>query len=272
MSTTAAQEPVHYCEHGAVVVIRLQRPEAMNSLDRNTKTALLEALQRASEDPTVRAVVLTGSGRGFSAGQDLREHVADLQAATDAKDTFALGSTVREHYNPIVTLLATMPKPVVAAVNGVAAGAGAAFAFACDVRLVGASAGFNLAFSAIAVSCDSGASWWLPRLIGMARAKELLLFPRTVRAEEALQLGLATKVVPDDELDDAALALATTLAAGPTLAYASIRRAVAFSAGHPLAESLENEATLMDLTGASDDHRHAVEAFVAKQPITFEGH
>jgi 2-(1,2-epoxy-1,2-dihydrophenyl)acetyl-CoA isomerase len=265
--------PVETLRDGGVATIRLQRPESMNSLDRATKVALLAALQQVADDETVRAVVLTGTGRAFSAGQDLREHVADLRAAGsgDSQSSFALGSTVREHYNPIATLIATMPKPVVAAVNGVAAGAGASFAFACDVRLVAASGGFNLAFSAIALSCDSGASWWLPRLVGVAKAKELLLLPRTVRAEEALELGLATQVVPDDQLADVAAELAQRLAAGPTLAYASIRRAVVFSATHDLAASLENEAALMDLTGASADHHGAVEAFVAKQAPTFEG-
>ncbi|MGN6610388.1 MAG: enoyl-CoA hydratase/isomerase family protein [Angustibacter sp.] len=265
--------PVETVRDGAVATIRLLRPEAMNSLDRATKVALLDALRSAADDPEVRAVVLTGTGRAFSAGQDLREHVADLRAAGSGDDasSFALGSTVREHYNPIATLIATMPKPVIAAVNGVAAGAGASFAFAADVRLVAESGGFNLAFSAIALSCDSGSSWWLPRLVGVAKAKDLLLFPRTVRAQEALELGLATRVVPDDELPAAAAELAQQLAAGPTLAYASIRRAVALSASHDRAESLENEADLMDLTGASGDHHRAVEAFVAKQPPTFLG-
>jgi 2-(1,2-epoxy-1,2-dihydrophenyl)acetyl-CoA isomerase len=273
VSANDTPSPVQTQRDGAVATIRLQRPDAMNSLDRATKVALLQALQAAADDPAVRAVVLTGSGRAFSAGQDLHEHVADLRAADggDSGSSFALGSTVREHYNPIATLVATMPKPVIAAVNGVAAGAGASFAFAADVRLVAESGGFNLAFSAIALSCDSGASWWLPRLVGVAKAKDLLLFPRTVRAAEALELGLATKVVPDDELADVAAALAQQLAAGPTLAYASIRRAVAYSATHDLADALENEAALMDLTGASADHRSAVEAFVAKQPPTFEG-
>ncbi|MFC6008983.1 enoyl-CoA hydratase-related protein [Angustibacter luteus] len=275
--------PVDYQVQDAVAVIRLQRPEAMNSLDRATKVALLCALQTAADDDGVRCVVLTGSGRAFSAGQDLREHVADLRAAAagaaeGAADggsdeaAFALGSTVREHYNPIATLIATMAKPVVASVNGVAAGAGASFAFAADVRLVAESAGFNLAFSAIALSCDSGASWWLPRLVGVAKAKDLLLFPRTVRAQEALELGLATRVLPDDELEAATMDLARQLAAGPTLAYGSIRRAIAYSQSHDLADSLANEADLMDLTGASADHHGAVEAFVAKQAPTFHGH
>jgi len=272
--TQSSEAPVRCTREGAVATVRLDRPGAMNSLTLATKTALLEVLRRVAADDAVRCVVLTGSGRAFCVGQDLHEHVADLRAAhavDGPAQPAGLGATVREHYNPIVTLLSTMPKPVVAAVNGVAAGAGASFAFACDLRLLAESGGFNLAFAGIGLSCDSGASWWLPRLVGAARAKELLLLPRTVRATEALTLGLATTVVPDDELPAAAAELAARLADGPTQAYAAIRRAVAFSAGHDLPAALENEAGLMASTGATTDHRAAVEAFVAKRPPHFTG-
>ena len=144
----------------------------------------------------MRCVVLTGSGRAFCVGQDLKEHVQLLQGG--ASDT--LFSTVDEHYNPIVSALASMPKPVVAAVNGVAAGAGASLAFACDLRLLADTAGFNLAFAGVALSCDTGCSYHLQRLVGRAKAIELLYFPRTVSAEESLELGLATQVVPAEEL------------------------------------------------------------------------
>ena len=286
-TSAGAAPPVVCTVSDAVATVRLNRPEAMNSLTRDTKEALLATLRAVADDDAVRAVILTGSGRAFCVGQDLREHVADLRAAdggtspgqpTEATEATearaasdALGTTVREHYNAIATLLSTMPKPVLAAVNGVAAGAGASFAFACDLRLLGESGGFNLAFAGIGLSCDSGASWWLPRLVGAARAKELLLLPRTVRAAEALELGLATQVVPDDDLAAAAAELAGRLATGPTQAYAAIRRAVAYSQGHDLHSSLEHEAELMERTGATADHRGAVEAFVAKRPPTFSG-
>jgi 2-(1,2-epoxy-1,2-dihydrophenyl)acetyl-CoA isomerase len=252
---------------GAVTTVTLNRPELLNSLDRATKEALLAALRTAADDDTVRCLVLTGTGRGFSAGQDLKDHVATL-----ASDPAAVMSTVAEHFNPIATLLATMPKPVVAAVNGIAAGAGASLAMACDIRLVARSAGFNLAFANVALSCDTGSSWWLPRLVGVTKAKELLLLPRTVRAEEALAIGLATRLVDDDDLAAETAALAEQLAAGPTLAYASIRRAVAYSLGHDLADSLAHEEELMRLTGASEDHRAAAAAFVAKEQPRFIGH
>ena len=262
--------PVGYAVNGAVATVTLARPEAMNALDEATRVALLDALRAAAGDIAVRAVVLTGTGRAFCVGHDLREHRAALAATTPGTE-FELGDTVREHYNPITTLLSTMAKPVVAAVNGVAAGAGVAFALACDVRLVAESAGFNTAFAAIAISCDSGASWWLPRLVGVAQAQELLMLPRTVAAAEALSLGLATRVIADDELPHAAAELAAELAAGPTLAYASIKAAVLYSQTHMLADSLANEARLMGVTGCSTDHRNAVEAFVAKRPPTFVG-
>jgi 2-(1,2-epoxy-1,2-dihydrophenyl)acetyl-CoA isomerase len=265
-STLPSQSPVLVEREGAVATVRLNRPEAMNSLDIATKDALVTALTDVAGDPTVRCVVLTGSGRAFCVGQDLREHVTFLQ-----RDDPALWDTVAKHYNPIVELLATMDKPVIAAVNGVAAGAGAGFALAADFRVLVDTAGFNLAFAGIALSCDSGTSWSLQRIVGPAKAKELLLLPRTVPADECLALGLVTKVVPSEEFEATVRALATTLADGPTLAYGSIRRAVAFSAGHGLVESLAQEGEYMTLTGATADHHAAVAAFLAKEKPVFTG-
>ncbi|GAA5158628.1 enoyl-CoA hydratase/isomerase family protein [Ornithinimicrobium tianjinense] len=262
----SSSEPVLVTREAGVATVTLNRPDAMNSLDVATKESLLSALQDVASDPEVRCVVLTGTGRAFSVGQDLKEHVGLLAERADQ-----LWTTVSQHYNPVVELIATMDKPVVAAVNGVAAGAGAAFAFAADLRYVAASAGFNLAFTGIGLSCDSGSSWSLPRLIGPAKAKELLFFPRTVKAEEALQLGLATEVVADEQLSARVEEVARGLAAGPTLAYGAVRRAVAFSAGHSLTDSLDFEDQMMSRTGTSADHRAAVDAFLAKEPPTFTG-
>lgn len=250
-----------------VATVTFNRPGAMNSLDIATKDLLLATLEQVAEDPAIRCVVLTGTGRAFCVGQDLREHTALLSSRDDS-----LWSTVPEHYNPIVELLSTMNKPVIAAINGVAAGAGASFAFAADLRIIVDTAGFNLAFAGIALSCDSGASWTLPRLIGTARAKELLMFPRTVPADEALALGMVNRVVSAEELPTVVGELARSLAAGPTLAYGAIRRSVAFAAGHPLSESLAQEAEQMALTGGSHDHASAVAAFIAKERPTFQGH
>jgi 2-(1,2-epoxy-1,2-dihydrophenyl)acetyl-CoA isomerase len=211
-------------------------------------------------------VLLTGSGRAFCVGQDLTEHAQNLQG-----DLAAVWATVPEHYTPIATTLATMPKPVVAGVNGVAAGAGAAFALACDFRIVADTAGFNMAFSAVGLSADSGSSWTLPRLVGLAKAKELLLLPSTVPADQALALGLATEVVAAEEVAGRARELAVRLAAGPTVAYGAIRRSLAFSAGHGIDESLDYERQMMELTGTTEDHRAAVTAFLSKDKPTFQG-
>jgi 2-(1,2-epoxy-1,2-dihydrophenyl)acetyl-CoA isomerase len=250
-----------------VATVTLNRPEAMNSLDVATKEALLEAVTAVSEDPAARCVVLTGSGRAFCVGQDLKEHVQLLQGG--ARET--LFATVEEHYNPIVTALVEMPKPVVAAVNGVAAGAGASLAFACDLRLLADTAGFNLAFAGVALSCDTGCSYHLQRLVGRARALELLYFPRTVPAAEALELGLATQVVPADELPVLVADTAARLAAGPTVALGAMRRSVAYAAGHTFAEAIACEGEMMTLTGATEDHAAAVSAFLEKRAPAFEG-
>jgi 2-(1,2-epoxy-1,2-dihydrophenyl)acetyl-CoA isomerase len=259
-------QAVTYDVTEGVATITLTRPAAMNSMTLAAKVALRDAVHAAAADAAVRSVVLTGSGRAFCVGQDLHEHVEQL--GDPAADMWR---TVPEHYAPIATSLATMPKPVIAAVNGVAAGAGMSFALACDLRIVAESAGFNTAFAGIGLSCDTGASWTLPRLVGQTRAMELLLMPRTVRAAEALELGIATEVVPDHELTARAGALATRLAAGPTMAYASIKRSVAYAATHDLPQALEFEASKMSLTGATSDHAEAVRAFLDKRPPRFEG-
>jgi 2-(1,2-epoxy-1,2-dihydrophenyl)acetyl-CoA isomerase len=251
---------------GAVATVRLNRPAAMNALDNALKTELLATLSLVAADESIRAVVLTGAGRAFCVGQDLRELQASL--AEDAERTW---DTVRDHYAPIAELIATMNKPVVAAVNGVAAGAGAAFAFLCDFRIAGQAAAFSLAFAGIGLSADSGSTWSLPRLVGVARAKDLLLRPRTVKADEAATIGLVDEVVPDDELAARAQGLASELATGPTLALGAIRRAVAYSTAHDLSDALAFETGLMRETGTSSDHLGAVDAFLGKQRPTFTG-
>jgi 2-(1,2-epoxy-1,2-dihydrophenyl)acetyl-CoA isomerase len=260
-------QPVIYSVSDGVATITLNRPDAMNSLDVATKVALRDSVTEAADDPAVRCVVLTGSGRAFCVGQDLKEHIEILRSASSDE----LFRTVPEHYNPTVKALATMNKPVVAAVNGVAAGAGASLAFACDFRILADSAGFNLAFTGVALSCDTGASWTLPRLVGRAKALELLYFPRTIPAQEALDLGLATKVVAPAELEQEVAGLAGRLAAGPTVAFGAVRRAVEHSAGNDFEASLEFEAQMMALTGATEDHANAVSSFVAKESPVFKG-
>ena len=249
-----------------VGTITLNRPDAMNSLDSATKGALRDTVTEAAADDSVRVIVLRGSGRAFCVGQDLKEHAASLEAGN------GLANTVHEHYNPLLRALAGAPKPVLAAVNGVAAGAGAALAFAADLRIASDRAAFNLAFANIGLTADSGASWTLPRLVGPAKAVELLMLPETIGIEQAAALGLVHRVVPAEELDATVAELAARMAAGPTAAYAAIKRAVGFGLAHTLDETLELEAALQDACAATEDHRNAVRAFLAKEKPTFVGH
>ncbi|MEK8172492.1 enoyl-CoA hydratase-related protein [Streptomyces sp. M19] len=252
-----------------LATITLNRPEAMNALNVELKEALRDALRRAADDPEVRAVLLTGSGRAFCVGQDLKEHTALLAAAEERGDDSTM-RTVERHYNPITTAIAGMPKPVVAAVNGPRRAPGG-FAFAADHRIAADSASFTTAFAAVGLGADSGLSWTLQRLVGYGRASELMLFPRVVPAQEAWELGMVDAVVPAAELAAEAGAVARRLAAGPTVAYAAIKESLAYAAAHGLPEALAKEAELQTRAGASEDHRTAVRAFVNKEKPTFRG-
>lgn len=249
---------------GAVATITINRPEARNALTAQTKVALLDALRDCSDDSQLRAVVLTGAGQAFCAGQDLREHAGLLASGTALE-------TVRQHYNPIIETIASMPKPVIAALPGAAAGAGAALAFACDFRIAAERATLLLAFARVGLGADSGASWTLQRLIGPARAAELLMLAEPIDATTARDLGLLTSVVPDDELAESSATFAARMAAGPTLAYAAIKEALLYSSVHGLSESLEKEAQLQTRLGATEDHRSATQAFVSRQPPVYQG-
>lgn len=265
MTDVTEPSPVLYQVDGAVATITFNRPDRMNALDLATKEGLLAALQTAAGDDTVRAVVLTGTGRAFCVGQDLREHADNLLHGGD------VSTTVRRHYNPITLAITTMAKPVLAAVNGVAAGAGAGFAFACDLRIAADTAAFNMAFAGVALNADSGTSWTLPNLVGRAKALELLLLPETIPVAKAAELGLVTEIVPAAELAGRAAALAAKLAAGPTVCYASLKESVAYSAAHSLPETLEFEDAMQTRCGQTKDHLEAVQAFLAKRPPEFLG-
>jgi 2-(1,2-epoxy-1,2-dihydrophenyl)acetyl-CoA isomerase len=258
-------DPLLVTRDGAVATVTLHRPDSLNSLDLALKEALAAALATLADDRTVRAVVLTGAGRAFCVGQDLREHVATLESGEGPPlDTVAV------HYNPIARALVGRPKPVVAAVRGMAAGAGAGLAFLADFRVGGPSTGFTTAFAGVGLAADTAVSWSLPRLVGHAKATELLMLGEVVRAEQAQQLGLLTTLVgSDEEVLPTAAALATTLAAGPTVAYAQIKRELLADDG--LGRALEVEAAAQAVCGATADHRNATAAFVAKQRPVFTG-
>ncbi|MFI1885856.1 2-cyclohexenylcarbonyl CoA isomerase [Streptomyces jumonjinensis] len=263
-------DSVLYEVSDGLATITINRPEAMNAMNIEAKNALRDSARTAAADPDVRAVLLTATGRAFCVGQDLKEHITLL--AEDRKSgSGTTMSTVRDHYNPIVRALAGMPKPVVAGVNGVAAGAGLGFALAADYRVVADTATFTTSFAGVALTADSGVSWTLPRLVGPGRAADLLLFPRPFSAQEAYDWGIANKVVPAAELAAEATAVARALADGPTLAYASIKESLAYGAGHTLDETLKTEEELQGRAGASEDHSIAVQAFIAKEKPRYLG-
>jgi 2-(1,2-epoxy-1,2-dihydrophenyl)acetyl-CoA isomerase len=250
-----------------VTTLTLNRPESLNSLDTPLKTALRDAITEAEADRGCRALVLAGAGRAFCVGQDLKEHVATLEhGAADP-----LG-TVARHYNPIAQRLANLPKPVVAAVRGAAAGAGASLAFLADFRVGGPGTSFLMAFARVGLAADTGASWSLPRLVGHAKAVELLMFAEPVNAAESLRLGLLTRLVDDDEqVLPAALELAARLAAGPTVAYGAIKRELSVGTAGMLSDALAAEAQAQSICGSTADHRNATLAFVRKEKAVFEG-
>jgi 2-(1,2-epoxy-1,2-dihydrophenyl)acetyl-CoA isomerase len=251
-----------------IATLTLNRPDSLNSLDLALKEALRETLTALAADPSCRAILLTGAGRAFCVGQDLRQHVQMLESGS--VDPLA---TVREHYNPVATLLAEMPKPVVAAVRGMAAGAGASLAMLADFRIGGPGTGFLMAFANVGLAGDTGASWALPRLVGHAKATELLMLAEPVNAPEALRIGLLSTLVDDDELVlPEARRLASRLAGGPTVAYAQIKRQLRIGGTGTLAEALEAEYEAQAASGATDDHRNATYAFVRKERPIFEGH
>ncbi|MFF3242626.1 enoyl-CoA hydratase/isomerase family protein [Streptomyces sp. NPDC002870] len=263
-------DSVLYEVSDGLATITINRPEAMNAMNIEAKVALRDSARAAAADPSVRAVLLTASGRAFCVGQDLKEHIG-LLAADRESGTGNTMNTVREHYNPIVRTLTEMPKPVVAGVNGVAAGAGLGFALAADYRVVADTAKFTTSFAGVALTADSGVSWTLPRLIGQSRAADLLLFPRSFSAQEAYELGIANKVVPADDLAEEAAAVARALAEGPTVAYAALKASLAYGAGHTLSETLDKEDELQTRAGASEDHTIAVQAFIAKEKPKYLG-
>jgi len=260
-------DTVLYEVHDGLATITLNRPEAMNALNVATKVALREAVESAASDDAVRAVLLTAAGeRAFCVGQDLKEHIGLLMQGSDV-----VMSTVKEHYNPIVRALTEMRKPVVAGVNGVAAGAGFGLALAADYRVVADTAAFNTSFAGVALTADSGISWTLPRVVGPGRAADLLLFPRTVSAQDAYELGIVNRLVPSTELPAEAEKVARALASGPTVAYGAIKESLAYAQSHSLAQTLEKEDELQGRAGASEDHAIAVRAFVNKETPEYLG-
>jgi 2-(1,2-epoxy-1,2-dihydrophenyl)acetyl-CoA isomerase len=245
-----------------VARITLNRPERLNSFTRQMHAELSDALHRAAE---ARVIVLTGAGRGFCAGQDLNDRAVAPGKVVD------LGETIEESWNPLVRRLATLPQPVIARVNGVAAGAGANIALACDLVVAGRSANFIQSFSALGLIPDSGGSWHLPRLVGQARALGLTLTGEPLPAERAAEWGLIWKSVDDEALDGEVDALAARLAALPPLGLVAIKKLVRTSWGRSLEEELDLQRDEMRRLGLTQDYREGVAAFLEKRPAHFTG-
>ena len=256
-------ETVLSAREQGVLTVTLDRPEALNSFNVAMKDELLAALKDAGRDRGVRVVVLTGAGRAFSAGQDLKER--QEPAATD------LGSELRARYNPLILAMRRLEKPIIGAINGVAAGAGCSIALACDIRLASESASFIEVFGRVGLVPDSGSSWLLPRLVGYARAAEMVFTSEPVDAATAERIGLVNRVLPSDELMAEAHALATRLAAAAPLALGLAKRALNRALESSLEDALEYEAQLQAIAGRSSDHREGVAAFVEKRPAEFSG-
>ena len=255
-------------EHAdAVATITLNRPDKLNAFTTELHRELAAALDVVEGDATIRAVLLTGAGRGFCAGQDLAERAAVLAAGGKVEG----GKALVTWYNPLVRRLRRLEKPVVCAVNGIAAGAGANIALACDIVLAARSASFIQAFCRIGLVPDAGGSYVLPRLVGMARASALSLLGDTLPAEQAAQWGLIWRVVDDDTLMPEAIALVQHLARQPTRALGLIKEALNASCANSLDQQLDLERDLQAKAAATADFREGVAAFIEKRPARFTG-
>ena len=249
-----------------LMVLTLNRPDRLNAFNDAQHIALRAALETARDDHACRAILLTGAGRGFCAGQDLGDRNPDTMDSPPD-----LGATLQNFYNPLIRLIRSIPKPVICAVNGVAAGAGANVAFACDLVLAAKSATFIEAFSKIGLIPDSGGTWMLPRLVGEAKAKAMMLTAEPVTAEEAERIGLIYSCVDDDALMEEAKILALKFAAGPTFGFGLTKRALHASHSNTLDQQLDLERDLQREAGRSADYAEGVRAFLKKRTPKFEG-
>ena len=259
--------PVDYSISDGVGVIVLNRPDVLNAFDDELGFQMLDVVEKATADDSVRCIVITGTGRAFCAGEDL----GALASTYERGEAPPLGKTLTDRYNPLIRALRSAPKPVVAAVNGVAAGAGASLAFACDYRIMSESAKFVIAFIKVGLVPDSGAVWFLANTIGATRALDLATSGRPVGAQEAVDLGLAQEVVASDGFEARWRELASEFAVGPTRALALTKALVYGAPERSLDEQLDVEVVAQSEAGRSADHLEGVQAFLDKRPPKFEG-
>lgn len=258
-------ETIKYEKDGAVATISLNRPKVLNSFNGRMHEEILEAFGAAGEDDDVRAIVLRGEGRGFSAGADLTEI---MEGGGEDPD---LGEYLRETYSRLVTRIVGIGKPVIASLHGPVYGAGMGIALACDLRIAAESAKFSVAFVKIGLMPDAGVSFFLPRIVGIGRAMEMSMLGEAVEADEAYRIGLVNKVVGEDELAAETAALAGRLAELPTQALGRIKQSVHASFENDLETALEKEAEGQTFCGYTNDHKEGVAAFREKRPANFTG-
>jgi 2-(1,2-epoxy-1,2-dihydrophenyl)acetyl-CoA isomerase len=259
----AAFSTLRYEVADAVATIILARPDALNALTVASKRELLAAFDAVAADTSVRAVVLTGAGRAFCSGQDLKERLEPDAAPLDVE--------LRERYNPIIRAMRGLDRPIVGAINGIAAGAGASLAFACDLRIAAEGASFLLAFGRVGLIPDSGSTWLLPRLIGPSKAAEMALLSEPLSAADAERFGLVMRVVPGERLMEEARVVAVRLAALAPRAVALTKRALDAAMASDFETALELEARLQGEAGSTADHAEGIAAFLEKRPPRFTG-
>lgn len=261
-------ETILYELDAGILTVTLNRPDKLNAANDTMLQELQEAFKQAKRDDNVRVVVLTGSGRGFCAGQDLASVQERMEAAAEELE---YGEHLRETYNPLILRMRQLPKPIIAAVNGVAAGAGMSLVMACDLRIAVESASFLQAFVKVGLVPDSGSTWMLPRLLGTARAMDLMLTGRRISAQEALDWGMISRVVPDGELEETVGEMAAQFAHAPTRTIGYIKRSVTFAANSTLEDALEYEADMQELSGRTADHKEGLSAFLEKREPEYTG-
>ena len=259
--------PLRVERDDAVAVLTLSRPDVLNAFDESLTEALNGALADCAADTAIRAVVITGAGRAFSAGQDLADRLAVIEKGGELH----LGDELRRRYHPAIAAIREMRKPVIAAVNGVVAGAGLGVAIACDVRVAASSASFRPAWGRVGLVPDAGSAFFLPRLVGWGRALDMVLTGDAVPPDEALRIGLVTHVWPDAEFGTKWRELAQTLAHGATEAFALTKEGLNAAMARGFAEFLDHEAELQDRAGRTHDYAEGVRAFSEKRPPRMEG-
>ena len=259
-------DSIQYEANNGIAILTLNRPDKLNSFTQAMHLEVRAALSALQEDKSVRVLILTGAGRGFCAGQDLSD-----RAVVPGAKPVDLGDSVEQFYAPLVMTLRSLPMPVICAVNGVAAGAGANLALACDIVLAAESASFIEAFCRLGLIPDTGGTWHLPRLVGMARATGLAMLGEKLSAQKAEQWGLIWRCVPDADLMTETMAMATHFATAPTKGLAFTKKALQASYANTLPEQLKLEGAMMRELGNSHDYREGVAAFIAKRPANFTG-